>query len=64
METIVSKVQSLGDLELAILLSLVAEQHCIITTKRRLVGELAQELQIVCAPPSYMTSPETPPDVS
>lgn len=47
MEAIASKVQNLGDLELAILLSLVAEIHCIITTDGELVDDLAQELLIV-----------------
>lgn len=47
METVASKIQDLGDLELAILLSLVAEQHCIITTKSTLVESLARELQLV-----------------
>lgn len=47
MENIALKIQDLGDLELAILLSLVAEQHCIITTKHKLVDELAKELQLV-----------------
>ena len=47
METIVSNVQSLGDLELAVLLSLIAEQHCIITTRGDMINSLARELQIV-----------------
>lgn len=47
MESIAAKVQSLGDLELAVLLSLVAEQHCIITADSPLLGGLAQELKLV-----------------
>lgn len=47
MEKIALKIQDLGDLELAVLLSLVAEQHCIITTKNKLVPDLARELELV-----------------
>lgn len=47
MDTIVSRIQELGDLELAILLSLVAQQHCIITGKNDLLDNLAQELSLV-----------------
>jgi len=48
MDNIASKITNLGDLELAILLSLLAENHCIITTKGRLVDELVRELELVC----------------
>ncbi|GAB7347078.1 hypothetical protein MBLNU459_g3210t2 [Dothideomycetes sp. NU459] len=47
MDSTAVKVQSLGDLELAVLLSLVAEQHCIIAADNRLLGDLAQELILI-----------------
>lgn len=40
-------IQELGDLELAVLLSLVAQQHCIITTDTTFLPKLAQELRLV-----------------
>lgn len=41
------KVQDLSDLELAALLCLIADQHCIIATDDELVDDLEQELRIV-----------------
>lgn len=49
METLklVGKVRELTDLELAILLSLVAGQHCIIQAEQGDLDSLEQELQLV-----------------
>jgi len=47
MDTTAAKVQALGDLELAVLLCLVAQQHCIISTQNLLLDNLAQELKLV-----------------
>jgi hypothetical protein len=41
------KVQALGDLELAVLICLVAEQHCIIETEKNLINDVGEELQMV-----------------
>ncbi|CAD0090735.1 unnamed protein product [Aureobasidium vineae] len=47
MDSTAAKIQALGDLELAVLLCLVAQQHCIISTQNLLLDTLAQELQLV-----------------
>ena len=44
---LVERVQELTDLELAVLLSLVAAQHCIITADEDDVDSMVQELQLV-----------------
>lgn len=44
---LVEKVQGLTDLELAILLSLVAGQHCMIQAEQDELEPLEQELQLV-----------------
>ncbi|THW66083.1 hypothetical protein D6D20_01601 [Aureobasidium pullulans] len=49
MDTTAAKVQALGDLELAVLLCLVAQQHCIISTQNLLLDNLAQELKLIAA---------------
>jgi hypothetical protein len=41
------KVQALGDLELAVLICLVAEQHCIIEAEKNLINDVGEELQLV-----------------
>ena len=41
------KVQGLSDLELAVLLSLIAGQHCIIETEKDALDTLAEELKLV-----------------
>ncbi|KAI4723673.1 hypothetical protein E4T48_00131 [Aureobasidium sp. EXF-10727] len=46
MESTAAKIQALGDLELAVLLCLVAQQHCIISTQNLLLDTLAHELQL------------------
>ena len=46
--TLVQRVQGLTDIELAILTSLIAGQHCIICTEDGGLGELEAELELVC----------------
>jgi hypothetical protein len=41
------KVQGLSDLELAVLICIVAEQHCIIETSDNLINDVAKELELV-----------------
>jgi hypothetical protein len=41
------KVQALSDLELALLISLVADQHCIIEADKLLMEMVKQELKLV-----------------
>ena len=40
-------VEDLTDLELAVLLSLVAQQHCLVMTTDELLDDLASELALV-----------------
>lgn len=47
------KVQALSDLELAVLVCLTADQHCIIETDRDLIDDVETELQLVNAVDSY-----------
>jgi hypothetical protein len=47
LDDIVDKAQSLSDLELATLICLVAEKHCLIETERHLVDDVAVELALV-----------------
>lgn len=44
---IVEKVQALSDIELAALLCLVTDQHCIVETEKDLIDGVEQELQLV-----------------
>lgn len=44
---VIEKVQELTDLELAILISLVADQHCIIETEEECLNPVKQELELV-----------------
>jgi len=44
---LVEKVQSLSDIELAVLLCLVADQHCIIETEASLLDAVKEELSLV-----------------
>ncbi|KAJ4331407.1 hypothetical protein N0V87_009197 [Didymella glomerata] len=46
-DRLVEKVQTLSDLELAILVCLVAEQHCIIETEAQLLDTVESELKLV-----------------
>lgn len=41
------KVQTLSDIELAVLICLVADQHCIIEAEKEAFEDLQQELQLV-----------------
>lgn len=43
-----SRVQSLGDVELAVLLSMVAEEHCIFSTNANLTKSLQEEVRLTC----------------
>lgn len=45
---LVEKTRQLTDLELAILLSLMADQHCIIETHEDVIDRLGDELELVC----------------
>lgn len=50
-EELINKIHELSDLELAALICLVAEEHCIIDTDPDALGDLVQELQLVNTPP-------------
>ncbi|KAI4617652.1 uncharacterized protein J4E87_008288 [Alternaria ethzedia] len=45
-DRITEKVQSLSDLELAVLICLVADQHCIIEAERQLTRDVLEELKL------------------
>jgi hypothetical protein len=49
-ETLSSLVHGLNDIELAVLLCLVADKHCILTTEDAGLEELEQEVDVVCLP--------------
>ena len=46
-DPIAQKVQALSDVELAVLLCLVVDQHCIIETDAQVLDGLEKELRIV-----------------
>jgi len=46
-DRITEKVQSLSDLELAVLICLVADQHCIIEAEKQLTRDVLEELKLV-----------------
>ena len=46
-ETLLSKIHELSDLELAALLCLVAQEHCIIDTEPDTLDDVVQELELV-----------------
>jgi hypothetical protein len=46
-DRLTEKVQTLSDLELAVLICLVADQHCIIEAEKELVGDVREELELV-----------------
>jgi hypothetical protein len=48
-QTLLTKVHELSDLELAALICLVAQEHCIIDTDKDSIDELVQELELVWA---------------
>lgn len=46
-EHLLRKIHSLSDLELAVLLSLVAKEHCLVSTPAPAVDELVEELRLI-----------------
>jgi hypothetical protein len=46
-QNLLHKVHDLSDLELATLICLVAQEHCIIDTDEESIDELVQELELV-----------------
>lgn len=46
-DLIADKVQTLSETELAVLLCLITEQHCIIETEKDSIDDLEQELRLV-----------------
>lgn len=46
-EEVLAKVHNLSDLELAILLSLISREHCLISTPEDAIDDLVEELQLV-----------------
>jgi hypothetical protein len=55
LERIGEKVRTLSDLELAVLLCLVSDRHCIIQTEEDLLDAVENELHIVCYMPLLAT---------
>ena len=53
---LIDKIQALTDLELAVLLSLIAGQHCLIETESESLHLACQELQLVSNDASYNAS--------
>ena len=47
MERVVAQVQELTDIELALLICLIANEHCIIQTEKESLDALQDELQLV-----------------
>jgi hypothetical protein len=45
--SLIAKIQQLTDLELALLVSLVAGQHCLIEAEHEALNQLQQEIQLV-----------------
>lgn len=45
---LIERIQELTDLELALLLSLTAGEHCIIHTEEEALGSIEEEIQLVC----------------
>ncbi len=45
--SLIGKIQQLTDLELALLVSLVAGQHCLIEAEDEALNQLQQEIQLV-----------------
>jgi hypothetical protein len=46
-KALLNRIQDLTDLELAVLLSLIAEHHCLIRAEYHLLDDLASELALV-----------------
>ncbi|KIX08741.1 uncharacterized protein Z518_03398 [Rhinocladiella mackenziei CBS 650.93] len=56
-QTFLDRVEDLTDLELAILLSLIAQHHCLIEAQDDYLDDVASELALVWAPPQTQTKP-------
>lgn len=54
-ESLLEKVHDLSDLELAVLLSLIAREHCLISTPPEGVDDLIEELRLVSLPKKSIT---------
>ena len=52
-ESLFQKVHDLSDLELAILLSLIAREHCLISTPQDGLDDLVEELRLVWEAPFF-----------
>ncbi|KAH8812060.1 hypothetical protein F5884DRAFT_784265 [Xylogone sp. PMI_703] len=48
-DILLTKIHDLSDLELATLICLVAQEHCVITTDTDAIDDVAQELQLIAA---------------
>ena len=46
-DDVANKVQALGDLELAVLICLIADQHCIIEVAGEVIEDVQEELKLV-----------------
>jgi hypothetical protein len=46
-ESLLERVHDLSDLELAVLLSLIAREHCLISTPQNGLDDLIEELRLV-----------------
>lgn len=55
-QVLLDRIQDLTDLELAVLLSLIAQQHCIIETGSDTLDDLAAELALVRSIDEYHVS--------
>ena len=47
LEAVAERAQELTDIELAVVLSLVAKEHCILETEEEAIDALTDELQLV-----------------
>ena len=48
-ETVKARLHELGDLELAILICLIAQEHCMFSTENGLNAQLQDELMLLCS---------------
>lgn len=58
-QTLLNKIYDLSDLELATLICLVAQEHCIIDADRDSIDEVVQELELVCTCCEWSYNPLT-----
>lgn len=54
-DTLLGKIHDLSDVELAALLCLVTQEHCIIDTEPEFIDELVQELELVSGHRGFFT---------